>query len=136
MCTVTDTDQKLQEDTNENVVFEDRIPVDTSNNIANELDQKPEINSKNCEHLLIPDCTNQLVLPSNNSDAMMETDIEISYSPNINSSPVSDTPVDHPDEMSRSPEKMPVKMSLIPDKIPDEMSLIPDKIPDEMSQYT
>ncbi|XP_076093136.1 uncharacterized protein LOC143064288 isoform X1 [Mytilus galloprovincialis] len=133
MCTVTDTDQKLQEDTNENVVFEDRIPVDTSNNIANELDQKPEINNENCEHLLSSDCADQLVLPSNNIDAMMETDIEISYSPNINSSPVSDTPVDHPDEMSRSPEKMPVKMSLIPDKIPDEMSLIPDKIPDEMS---
>ncbi|XP_071156563.1 uncharacterized protein [Mytilus edulis] len=132
-CTVTDADQKLKEDKKEKVVFEDRIPVDTSNTIANELDQITEINSKNCEHLLSSDCADQLVLPSNNSDAMMKTDIEISYSPNINRSPVSDTPEVHPDEMSFIPDKIPDEMSLLPDKIPDEMSLLPDKIPDEMS---
>ncbi|VDI43632.1 Hypothetical predicted protein [Mytilus galloprovincialis] len=132
-CTVTDADQKLKEDKKEKVVFEDRIPVDTSNTIANELDQITEINSKNCEHLLSSDCADQLVLPSNNSDAMMETDIEISYSPNINRSPVSDTQEVHPDEMSFIPDKIPDEMSFIPDKIPDEMSLLPDKIPDEMS---
>lgn len=109
ICTVTDTDQKLQEDEIENVVFEDEIPIDTSNNITVELDQKPEMNSKSFKHLLSSDCADQLVLPSNNSDAMIENDIEISYSPNINSSPVSDTPIGLPDEMS-----------LIPDKITDD----------------
>ncbi|XP_063422558.1 uncharacterized protein LOC134707019 [Mytilus trossulus] len=131
-CTVTDADQKLKEDKKEMVVFEDRIPVDTSNTIANELDQKPEMNSKNCEHLLSSDCADQLVLPSNNSDAMMETDIEISYSPNINRSPVSDTPEVHPDEMSFIPDKIPDEMSLLPEKNPDEMLLLPEKNPDEM----
>ncbi|XP_052091464.1 uncharacterized protein LOC127728239 isoform X1 [Mytilus californianus] len=130
ICSVTDTDQQLQEDENENVLFEDKIPVGTSNKITVNLDQKPEMNSKNCKHLLSSDCADQLVLPvpSNSSDAMIETDIEISYAPNIDSSPVSDTPVGHPDELSLNPNK-------ITDDF-DDRPFLKSRSPLERSTYT